>query len=290
MFASAWSSKTRLFHSPCCKKKQARPLLIWPTAGPTLPIFLTASEWRRNCSPAFVNVRGEELSGIQNIDTICQFGILEEKHRSGHAVAEADDERLQSGAEIVGALSDKGLAWVRRHMDGDRLDLKVALAVRRVIRHRMTVVFELPHPKDQIEFCPDEMLEHGPDVIRATRVRLNFAGLLEKILDIRAERFAGVEMECDLFLGAPALLNQSSVVCGEEAAFDPMAAKNTICDDCHFLKATKCIYGCFFFKGKRVSSVHLRWVNLGSHTVVSQETWTVTRSFFVNCRLLDKGS
>ena len=69
-------------------------------------------------------------------------------------------------------------------MDGHRVDLKIPMAVRRVISHAKAMMFDLSNSEIQIQLGPHQMLKHRPHIIGAAGIRLERLGLIHQILNI----------------------------------------------------------------------------------------------------------
>lgn len=62
---------------------------------------------------ALINICGEKLPHVKNVNPVCQLGGFEQKTGSGHAVINGQKDWPEAHAEIVGALPDKRFAGVR---------------------------------------------------------------------------------------------------------------------------------------------------------------------------------
>ena len=72
-------------------------------------------------------------------------------------------------------------------MNGNGFNLIICVAGGGMVGHGSTVVVKFALTEHDVEFCADEVLKHGPDVVGAAACGLKFTGLAQEIIDIGAE-------------------------------------------------------------------------------------------------------
>src|ERR1700733_7847434 len=116
--------------------------------------------------------------------------------------------------------------------------------------------------QNQIEFCPNEVLQHCANIGSSAGIFLNFQRLIQEVLDIRMERTAGVKLKPNLYFfgsATPAGFQSNDFLLCEKTPRDAIIVKNLIRSPRAWFKAAQCFDCLAFHSGEPDFIAHVIW-------------------------------
>src|SRR5664280_1446001 len=147
----------------------------------------------------FVNISSEELGGVQYVNPVCQFRVFQQEGGSNNPVTKSHNQRLQTCLKVGGTFPHQCFRRIRSDMNGDAFNLKISLPRSGVVGDRRTMVLNFAYAENQIELCPDQMLQHCANIRRAAASSLQFFRLPKQIVNVCTKRFPGIKMKFGAF-------------------------------------------------------------------------------------------